>query len=184
VQRLIVKPLGDILLGESSQSPPRKPSGDPILHPADLHNDLVPIRVVCISDTHDARPPLPPGDILIHAGDLTARGTFDELQAQLRWLSAQPHAHKVVVAGNHDLILDEGCDDRLLTLGEDNSALKRKRLDWGGIRYLQNKAVTLEIEQLISADDSAEEGRSDSTRCRQVTIYGSPLTPELGRWAF
>ncbi|KAL2838044.1 Metallo-dependent phosphatase-like protein [Aspergillus pseudodeflectus] len=181
LQRSVLQPLGDILLGESPRLPPRKPSVDPILLPPD-QNDLFPIRVVCISDTHNTRPPLPPGDILIHAGDLTARGTFDELQAQLQWLSAQPHAHKVVVAGNHDLILDEACDDQFLTRGEDNSALKRKRLDWGEIRYLQNEAVTLEIEPIIAAD-SAEE-RCDSTRRRQVKIYGSPLTPEFGRWAF
>ncbi|KAJ0420210.1 Metallo-dependent phosphatase-like protein [Aspergillus carlsbadensis] len=180
LQRLILHPLGDKLLGESSQPPPRQPSDDPILHPADQNNGLRPIRVVCISGTHNARPPLPPGDILIHAGDLTAHGTFDELQAQLQWLSAQPHAHKVVVAGNHDLILDEGCDDRFLTRGEDNSALKRRRLDWGDIRYLQNEAVTLEIEQPIPC----AEGRGSAPRRQQVKIYGSPLTPEFGAWAF
>lgn len=36
------------------------------------------------------RPPIsiPPGDILLHAGDLTNYGTFDELQAQLMWLTS------------------------------------------------------------------------------------------------
>jgi hypothetical protein len=67
------------------------------------------------------------------------------LQAQLQWLSAQPYAHKVVIAGNHDLILDEGCDDQFLTRGEGNSSLKRKKVDLGENRYLQNEAVTLEI---------------------------------------
>ncbi|ELQ33467.1 hypothetical protein OOU_Y34scaffold00937g14 [Pyricularia oryzae Y34] len=49
---------------------------------------------------------LPPGDSLVHAGDLSQYGTFAEIQAQLTWLAAQPHRHKVVVAGNHDLLLD------------------------------------------------------------------------------
>lgn len=42
-----------------------------------------PVRTVCISDTHNIQPELPDGDVLLHAGDLTNRGTFDELQAQL-----------------------------------------------------------------------------------------------------
>ncbi|KAH8838858.1 hypothetical protein MCOR27_010049 [Pyricularia oryzae] len=49
---------------------------------------------------------LPPGDSLVHAGDLSQYGTLAEIQAQLTWLAAQPHRHKVVVAGNHDLLLD------------------------------------------------------------------------------
>ncbi|KAL8945464.1 MAG: hypothetical protein Q9183_008083, partial [Haloplaca sp. 2 TL-2023] len=66
------------------------------------------ITVVCISDTHGTQPALPAGDLLLHAGDLTKWGTFSELQAQLTWLAQQPHKHKVVIAGNHDLLLD--CD--------------------------------------------------------------------------
>jgi hypothetical protein len=65
------------------------------------------ISVVCISDTHNTKPSLPDGDLLLHAGDLTQYGLFDELQAQLDWLNAQPHQHKIIIAGNHDLILDE-----------------------------------------------------------------------------
>jgi len=34
-----------------------------------------PIRIVCVSDTHDRTVPLPPGDLLVHAGDLTDNGT-------------------------------------------------------------------------------------------------------------
>ena len=50
-------------------------------------------------------PPLPPGDILIHAGDLTKRGTEGEVDSALAGLDAAPHAHKIVVAGNHDIAL-------------------------------------------------------------------------------
>ncbi|KAG8627793.1 hypothetical protein KVT40_003666 [Elsinoe batatas] len=64
------------------------------------------IRVVCVSDTHNYKPVLPEGDLLIHAGDLSEKGTFKEIQDQLDWLKKQPHRHKVVIAGNHDLLLD------------------------------------------------------------------------------
>lgn len=65
--------------------------------------DAVDITVVCISDTHNSVPDLPYGDLLIHAGDLTRGGTSEEIQAQLDSLNAQPHMHKVVIAGNHDI---------------------------------------------------------------------------------
>ena len=174
LKRALVRPLCNALLPESTRSTPQQPSTTPIPFGTD-ENGLPPIRVVCISDTHNATPPLPPGDILIHAGDLTAHGTFDELQAQLRWLSAQPHAHKIVIAGNHDLILDKECDNKFLTRSEEGSAIKRSKLDWNGVRYLQNEAVTLDIQRTTGGQE---------TVLRPVKIYGSPLTPEFGRWAF
>jgi Calcineurin-like phosphoesterase len=65
------------------------------------------ITIVCISDPHNSKPSLPDGDILLHYGDLSQYGTFAEIQAQLDWLNSQPHKHKIVIAGNHNLILDE-----------------------------------------------------------------------------
>lgn len=61
-------------------------------------------RVVAIADTHGehARLTLPEGDVLIHAGDLSLRGTLPQLEQVARWLRAQPHPHKVIIAGNHD----------------------------------------------------------------------------------
>jgi Icc-related predicted phosphoesterase len=62
------------------------------------------MRIVCLSDTHlkTAGLAVPDGDLLLHAGDLTGRGSKDEVRAALRWLSGLPHRHKVVIAGNHD----------------------------------------------------------------------------------
>ena len=65
-------------------------------------------RLVCLSDTHGRHADLdvPEGDVLVHAGDFTARGRERELADFGAWLAAQPHAHKVVVAGNHDFLLE------------------------------------------------------------------------------
>nr|POE83375.1 putative rhamnogalacturonate lyase c [Quercus suber] len=90
------------------------------------------ITVVCISDTHNMTPELPPGDLLIHAGDLTQGGTAAELQTQLDWLDAQPHRHKVVIAGNHDIVLDE---EKSTELGVSHH--RRQSLRWGSIVYLE-----------------------------------------------
>lgn len=37
-------------------------------------------RIVCISDTHNCQVKLPAGDVLIHAGDLTNKGSFQEVR--------------------------------------------------------------------------------------------------------
>ncbi|KAL5355924.1 Metallo-dependent phosphatase-like protein [Aspergillus floccosus] len=168
----VLQPFSSLLFGEPTPSTPQEPLTRPIAlrHHKD---DLPPIRIICISDTHNAILPLPPGDILVHAGDLTAHGTFDEVQAQLRWLSSQPHTHKIVIAGNHDIILDEACDTKFPTRTE-TSAAKRAELDWGGIRYLHDEAITLQLPV----------PRLERQQMRRVKIYASPLTPEFGLWAF
>jgi predicted phosphohydrolase len=62
------------------------------------------MRIVCLSDTHDLHRELqvPDGDLLLHAGDATMKGTPAQIAAFDRWLGTLPHAHKVVIAGNHD----------------------------------------------------------------------------------
>ncbi|KAL8769047.1 MAG: hypothetical protein Q9209_004833 [Squamulea sp. 1 TL-2023] len=123
------------------------------------------IRIVCISDTHDLQPELPHGDILLHAGDLTSRGTFEQLQTQLDWLNQQPHRYKVVIAGNHDLLLDDNFDQPGRLVREFGK--ERKDLSWGSIIYLQNESTTLAFPS-----------------GRQLKLYGSPWTSQCGPWAF
>ena len=138
------------------------------------------ITVVCISDTHGTQPNLPPGDLLLHAGDLTQWGTFAEIQAQLTWLSQQPHQYKVVIAGNHDLLLDqefrqqhperwkEASDAAAVGNLKDVEVKTANDLDWGDIVYLQNSSTTLAFGS----------GR------RTINVFGSPLTPRHGLSAF
>jgi Icc-related predicted phosphoesterase len=66
------------------------------------------MRIVCISDTHDLHPEiqLPDGDVLIHAGDATAQGTEAQVIEFCEWFAAQPHRHKIFVAGNHDWLFE------------------------------------------------------------------------------
>ncbi|KAH7108270.1 Metallo-dependent phosphatase [Auriculariales sp. MPI-PUGE-AT-0066] len=114
------------------------------------------LRVVCISDTHNhhiALGTLPSGDILIHAGDLTQSGTVDEVQSALRWLSEQPHPHKLLIAGNHDQALAEESPTRRDLLSE-----------FPGLKYLHDSTIEVTVRQ------------------RTLSIYGSPLTPKHGNW--
>lgn len=65
------------------------------------------MKLVAISDTHlDHGFTIPDGDILVHAGDLTVRGTRREMIEALDFLRDQPHQHKIIIAGNHDLYFE------------------------------------------------------------------------------
>ncbi len=92
------------------------------------------MRIVAIADTHGYHAdldPLPSGDVLIHAGDLTAQGTMAELEAVADWMRAQPHRHKLVIAGNHDFCFERLRMPAVAVLGE-------------GITYLQDEATTID----------------------------------------
>jgi predicted phosphohydrolase len=63
------------------------------------------MRLVAVADTHTFERdlgPIPDGDVFVHAGDLCRGGRLDELRVVADWIRALPHAHKIVVAGNHD----------------------------------------------------------------------------------
>ncbi|KAJ8607507.1 hypothetical protein MRB53_040279 [Persea americana] len=126
------------------------------------------LKIVCISDTHNHQPELSAGDLLLHAGDLTEWGSFDEIQKQLRWLSSQPHEHKVIIAGNHDTLFDSA----FLEANEDRFPVGPgkivKDLNFGNVTYLQDEAILLKFEKT---------GRT-------VKVYGSPWTPKYVNSAF
>ena len=138
-------------------------------------NQANPVKVVCISDTHNQQPEVPPGDILIHAGDLTESGSFDEVQAGLTWLSSQPHRFKILIAGNHDVLLDEPFLQKHPERRYGISQTKQD-LDWGTVIYLEDSYITLEVP----IPDSPPSGPTH----RNVTIYGSPWTPQYTLSAF
>ncbi|KAL9053357.1 MAG: hypothetical protein Q9206_003961, partial [Seirophora lacunosa] len=76
-------------------------------------------RFTLISDTHTAelfpstdtqhayRDPLPAADVLLHAGDLTNCGYIAEHETAFATVSRAPAELKIVIAGNHDITLDE-----------------------------------------------------------------------------
>jgi predicted phosphohydrolase len=62
------------------------------------------MRLVIVSDTHLRHGQLivPDGDVFIHCGDMTMSGGLPQIQQTAAWLKSLPHAHKIVIAGNHD----------------------------------------------------------------------------------
>ena len=132
------------------------------------------VRIVCISDTHNASPgqgyTLPEGDILIHAGDLTNNGLPSEIRKALAWLREANYEQKIVVAGNHDLALDQNFpnqpdDDE----EEEVTQLRRMVREDDRITYLEH------------------ESRVITVRGVEIRVFGSPFSPASSpskQWAF
>ena len=97
------------------------------------------MRIVCISDTHMTHRSLtlPEGDVLIHAGDATGRGTVEEVSSFLRWFNAQPHARKILIAGNHDWLFQRhpGIADQLLAENPDVTYLQDSGVEIDGVKF-------------------------------------------------
>ena len=70
------------------------------------------MRIALISDTHGQHDGLllPEADILIHSGDFSQRGRLQEVKDFLQWFGRQPHQHKVLIAGNHDFLVEKEPD--------------------------------------------------------------------------
>jgi len=120
--------------------------------------DTPPIRVVCLSDTHDRIvPDVPDGDLLVHAGDLTTGGTAADIQRQVDWLDSLPHRHKVVVAGNHDSWFDPSA--RKVRDREQGAT----GVDLKSLVYLQDRLVTLQFDG-----------------GRKLNVYGAGDVPKCG----
>jgi Icc-related predicted phosphoesterase len=96
------------------------------------------MRIVAVADTHLYHTDLgilPDGDVLIHAGDLLRGGSLEELRAAVAWLHAQPHRHKVFVAGNHDRCFERQLAEARLLLGESFVYLQDAEVTIDGVRF-------------------------------------------------
>lgn len=92
--------------------------------------------IVAISDTHCQlhRIKIPYADILIHAGDLTFRGTRQEIEEELDKLVEfkEKVPEIVLVCGNHDW------------LGETNPELMKQLCSDRGLHYLNDSEITVQ----------------------------------------
>lgn len=63
------------------------------------------MKLAIISDTHSyhRKIEVPNADVLIHCGDHGWRGEIEILEDFAKWMGEQPHKHKIVILGNHDM---------------------------------------------------------------------------------
>jgi 3',5'-cyclic AMP phosphodiesterase CpdA len=120
-------------------------------------------KLALFSDTHTMhkKVKLPKCDIAIFAGDMSYRGTQEEVEGFFDWFSSQDQClNKIVIAGNHDLSFDpnknipKGFPVWIDELG----------IEFPEITYLENSYTTL----------------------FGLKIFGSPITPDFSpeKWAF
>ncbi|KAI1207952.1 Metallo-dependent phosphatase [Annulohypoxylon truncatum] len=127
--------------------------GNPVKPP----RNRPPIKIVCLSDTHDSIvQDVPDGDLLVHCGDTTNDGTVASIQKQVDWLVSLPHQHKVLVCGNHDSWFD-------IRSRMDADTLGHKAVDTKTLHYLEHKSITLNFKG-----------------GRRLNIYGAPDIPKCG----
>eukprot|EP00466_Bigelowiella_natans_P008243 jgi/Bigna1/89807/estExt_fgenesh1_pg.C_560005 len=133
------------------------------------HRDLT---VVCISDTHTHHAKLgtlPRGDILIHAGDFTETGRPENIEAFLKWFEGQPHKHKILISGNHEMTLDR----------EFYSRAPRKRF------HHKRAYDAKETRELVTNPKRRFTYLENNSVCVEgITIFGTPLTPPHAKTAF
>ncbi|KAL4963807.1 40S ribosomal protein S8e [Aspergillus stella-maris] len=146
-------------------------------------------RLLLLSDTHTTPPapphssaspyrsPLPNAKILLHAGDITKVGLASEHISMLDVLKAHPAELKIVIAGNHDITLDEEYYTKV-----------------GWLRHRTTLESPAAIKALYTSPDALAHGiiyMEEETRTFRLpstgakfTVYASPYTPEFCAWAF
>lgn len=164
-------------------------------------------RFCIISDTHNRAPwpatstqyayraPLPSADVLLHAGDITRTGGTTEYEGMLDVLRQSDAELKIVIAGNHDITLDEAYYNssgwRKHRLARED--LRRVRKMWtgeearkAGIMYLDEgvNTFTLKNGAKFTVGHFHSVIPSRCTECNRRQIYTSPYTPEFCNWAF
>ncbi|MCJ1228652.1 hypothetical protein MMC12_005313 [Toensbergia leucococca] len=120
------------------------------------------------------RLPLPKVDVLLHCGDLTQCGGSSSFKKAVKMLGAIDAELKLVIAGNHDLELDEEYWTNNLDEGDEpedhiraTNVVKGHLAADAGVKYL-------------------DEGTYDFTlkNGARFTIYASPYSPAFLNWAF
>lgn len=134
------------------------------------------VRFLIISDTHGAELPstLPECEVLLHCGDITEDGSPESVSRALEALSHIKAELKLVIAGNHEISLDQGY-------------------------YVSAGGSAADVEAakgLVSPDSSSMASKSGVTFLSEGThnfmlssgaafdIYASPYTPVHGASGF
>ncbi len=80
------------------------------------------MKITLISDTHSKHHQLtlPKGDMLIHAGDVSSRGSVQEVESFLNWFSKQDFKYKIFIAGNHDFFFERANEQTVQALIPEN----------------------------------------------------------------
>jgi Icc-related predicted phosphoesterase len=108
------------------------------------------MKIVCLSDTHNNHGEidfLPEGDVLIHTGDFTNTGKYNEVLSFVDWFCKLNFRYKILVAGNHEITLDEPFYEthwKKFHKKKQNPKKIKELITSSDIIYLENTSVTIE----------------------------------------
>ncbi|KAF2830169.1 Metallo-dependent phosphatase [Ophiobolus disseminans] len=149
-------------------------------------------RFLIISDTHSAspehnagdddiafRPPLPKADVLLHCGDLTMIGHLHEYEKTVSMLESIEADLKLVIAGNHDISLDE-------TFYQRRGPFMHNRNGYDEDMPAKAREMWLGERAKLAGVTYLEEGTYAFTlkNGAKLRVYASPYQPEFCDWAF
>lgn len=190
------------------------------IFPQSTNMATIKTRICMISDTHTSTPhppqrtdnayryPLPKSNILLHAGDLTKVGYRVEHEAMISMLADADAELKLVIAGNHDITLDEEyfttfgytrhqrpeqLGEESILLSDDNLQTTLRTSTTKKANPDSLKAYVRSIKSLWTSESARkagiiylEEGIHSFTLSTGVkfTLYASPYQPEFYNWAF
>ena len=154
--------------------------------PAPVRRDALPpprpgvARLVVVSDTHEMHRQLgelPHGDVFVHCGDIGWLSTFRSTESQRtvladfnEWLAAVPCNDKVVIAGNHDVLLAK------LEPAGARSLLSNAH-------YLENEAVVAGGLQFLGCSSSVPGARTSPNRAFQGKAAAQRAAAVADQWA-
>jgi predicted phosphodiesterase len=151
-------------------------------------------RFLIISDTHNLeldnsndschfRQPVPRADVILHCGDLTQVGGLSMYKKALKMLGSLDAELKLVIAGNHDISLDDKYWQTHLYKGVDgdNSEEDDDPAEHSHAMNIMKGPLAAE-----SGVTYLEEGTHYFTLGNEArfSVYASPYTPEFCDWAF
>ena len=133
-----------------------------------------PTRLLILSDTHGTWPysatnPAPKADVFIHCGDLTQVGGLASFKRAIADIKTIDASLKLIIAGNHDLELDEQWVRKNM---EDDEELEESK-----------ECVIFMNAQKGFGLHYLEEGvhEFDLRYGKKLRVYASPYTPEIQR---
>ena len=139
------------------------------------------LRICAISDTHQLHhavtESIPVCDILIHTGDIfylgrrrTHEKSLEILLEFNNWLESLPAKHIIVIAGNHDCILE----------GMDSKEINEKIFPSERIHYLCCEYVDLEGYRFIGIPTSQGESKNKAFQNESFVALADQFVQEIG----
>lgn len=140
------------------------------------------VKIVALSDTHgrnlNTQMEIPSCDIVIHAGDITARGSVEQLSQMARQLRETDARYVICVPGNHDKLFYHNREEAMAIFKKEkiivliDEVIELMGLRIYGFPWLPNRSGTCDFAW--ETDDMLEKIRNIPTFVDVLISHGPP----------